>query len=507
MILLCLIVIPWTAQASAIFSKTTTGVSSPHQRALIHYSDGVERLVIETSLVGEGTNFAWIIPLPSVPEIEQVGENFFPSVNSAYRPKLVHKPYLAYGCMLLSLVVWIGLRSGRLLDSIGLFVLLLLIGAIAMPNFVGSRPTTLAVSPLSILDQRKVGIYDTVTFSGPNGSAVLDWLNANKFETPAGTIAIISNYAAKGWVFVAATVHRPNEEALHSQVQPLAFTFKTERPIYPLPFTGIENGKCTIELFVFGPGRAHVENFKAQYCGAPVELDLKESSNSPHLRYENFAPPSAGEFRMANPEVRQFALPAPVTTKLIGTLSASEMQTDASIEWDNFKPLTQTVYSQKAAVSQSFAWFVGIVLAGGLFIRWKAVQVESFSPKCAMATMVMIAALFGVTRYATMNITEVRTRRSHHNQNINDWRQLAGALDQYAITRKEIIPLTFEELVTALDDLLKFGAMNTFTGNHILNEPSPGNITLEEGTNSTTVIWYDINGNSHVMTVFRHNAS
>src|SRR5512133_3036622 len=41
-------------------------VQIPNQQALICYSDGVERLVIETSFLGEGTNFAWVVPLPSV---------------------------------------------------------------------------------------------------------------------------------------------------------------------------------------------------------------------------------------------------------------------------------------------------------------------------------------------------------------------------------------------------------------------------------------------------------
>jgi hypothetical protein len=34
-------------------------VDIPDQRARIHYTNGVERLVIETSFVGPGTNFAW----------------------------------------------------------------------------------------------------------------------------------------------------------------------------------------------------------------------------------------------------------------------------------------------------------------------------------------------------------------------------------------------------------------------------------------------------------------
>jgi hypothetical protein len=46
-------------------------VEIPNQQALIHWADGMERLVIETSFLGEGTNFAWVVPLPAVPELSR----------------------------------------------------------------------------------------------------------------------------------------------------------------------------------------------------------------------------------------------------------------------------------------------------------------------------------------------------------------------------------------------------------------------------------------------------
>ena len=52
-------------------------VRTPDQRALIHFKEGVQRLVIETAFAAEGTNFAWVVPLPSEPKIEAVSTNFF----------------------------------------------------------------------------------------------------------------------------------------------------------------------------------------------------------------------------------------------------------------------------------------------------------------------------------------------------------------------------------------------------------------------------------------------
>jgi hypothetical protein len=71
---------PTTALADGmVFSEPEVHakIEIPNQQALIQFADGVEELVIETSFLAEGTNFAWVVPLPSVPEIEPVSDSFF----------------------------------------------------------------------------------------------------------------------------------------------------------------------------------------------------------------------------------------------------------------------------------------------------------------------------------------------------------------------------------------------------------------------------------------------
>lgn len=45
----------------------------PDQRALLHWMEGEETLVIETSVNGGGQELTWVgvVPLPSVPEVEE----------------------------------------------------------------------------------------------------------------------------------------------------------------------------------------------------------------------------------------------------------------------------------------------------------------------------------------------------------------------------------------------------------------------------------------------------
>ena len=66
-------------------------VRIPDQRALIQFSNGVERLVIETRFTGAGTNFAWVVPLPSPPVIEEASTGLFPTLQCLFQPRLRHE--------------------------------------------------------------------------------------------------------------------------------------------------------------------------------------------------------------------------------------------------------------------------------------------------------------------------------------------------------------------------------------------------------------------------------
>ena len=66
-------------------------ITIPDQRALICYSNGTERLVIETRFTGAGTNFAWVVPLPGQPVIEEATTGLFPTLQYLFRPEIMHE--------------------------------------------------------------------------------------------------------------------------------------------------------------------------------------------------------------------------------------------------------------------------------------------------------------------------------------------------------------------------------------------------------------------------------
>ncbi len=61
----------------------------PDQQALLHYANGTETLVIETSFKGQGTNFAWVVPFPTLPKVAPVSNGLFPTLQIIFQPKVV----------------------------------------------------------------------------------------------------------------------------------------------------------------------------------------------------------------------------------------------------------------------------------------------------------------------------------------------------------------------------------------------------------------------------------
>ncbi len=61
----------------------------PDQSALITFDGKTERLVIETAIEGEGAEFAWVVPVPSIPKVEAATPGLFPTLRAITRARIV----------------------------------------------------------------------------------------------------------------------------------------------------------------------------------------------------------------------------------------------------------------------------------------------------------------------------------------------------------------------------------------------------------------------------------
>jgi len=465
-------------------------VTIPDQRALICYTNGTERLVIETRFTGSGTNFAWIVPLPSQPVIEEATTGLFPTLQYLFRPEIVHDVPRYY----LGILITIGLiYLFRLLkkyasaDFIVFVVLLfgfLFLAALLLPALAAAgRKGMSSVSSdraVSILDRKIVGVFETTTIASHDAKAMQMWLSENGFAVPTNTEPVIASYVRDGWVFVATKVRRDKPDNETSTPHPLSFTFKTDKPVYPMRLTGVDNGPLSVELYVFGPSRAEASHFKVESCTRP---------------------------NIAHPLLRQWVGDSATVTKLTATLSPADMRKDVWINCSQlpFLEKKHQLFSRQGALIMALNWGAGLFAAGWLVVCLLAFASETHKTRLprrigmVAVASIMLAGVF----YLCLPKIEVKLVKGYFPSEMKmEQLTLLLALGDFDWHTTAEVRAGFQEMISNPTNATVYGVKNWdnyFVGGHIREEDSPGNYLLRETNNQLQFVTFGYDGGEFVL--------
>lgn len=300
-----------------VFAKVS-GATIPDQRALIHYADGVETLVVQTAFSGEGTNFAWVVPVPARPEVSAIKPWFFDNLEMVFRPKIFDDlrgaPFFfgifyLFVVPLLVLLIWVIVvpkQKYRFIEIMIVVAIMGLLAASSIPNFVrarGAATPSVVDESVSVLERKNAGVFETVTLSSTDGDALSAWLEKNGFHVSDADRPVIREYVNEKWFFVASRIRRDALNGKNAKLHPLAFRFKTDKPVYPLRLTGVNNSECRIDLYVFGDSMAAAPGFETDACGKPFYPEIE--TLKPFQESDGQRRPDVGALRIRNPELRK----------------------------------------------------------------------------------------------------------------------------------------------------------------------------------------------------------
>ena len=168
--------------------------------------------------------------------------------------------------------------------------------------------------------------------------ALQTWLSENGYVVPTNAEPVIASYVKNGWVFVAAKIRRDNDALDTSTPHPLSFTFKTDKPVYPLRLTGLGNQPLSVDLYVFSNERATAPHFKMESCTRP---------------------------NIVHPLLRRWTAGLPVATKLTAKLSPAEMRDDIWLEQKPFfLEQKNRLFSRQGALITALNWGMAFFGAG-----------------------------------------------------------------------------------------------------------------------------------------------
>jgi len=209
-------------------------VEMPAQKAIIVYDSEAdhEDLILSVKLLSESPDAAWVVPVPSLPEVRAASTDWFVQLSDLTQPlEYVSTPPP------LCCPFWLGAS--------------------------GSAPVG-----VEVVERERVGLYDVSTLLADDSAALLEWLDENGYAFPQEGGAILEAYVRDGgWYFVAARVLPEEAESLDGDVHPLWLSFDAQEPVYPMRLTALVGGTVDVLLYVLADHRMALEGFETEFAG------------------------------------------------------------------------------------------------------------------------------------------------------------------------------------------------------------------------------------------------
>jgi hypothetical protein len=342
----------------------------PQQKAVIVFKDGVEKLIIESSLDGQGKEFAWIIPLPSKPtNFEKVSPGLIKTLSFAIQPKITHdiKSYLNF-CIFLTVIfaIWFFIVITNKPDSplvtllfmISISFFILAIFAPALRSAGLSETSFDNITGINITDIKGIGSYDLAVLDANSALSLNNWLQVNGFMgLDDEDKKIVSDYIQDGWCFVAAKLKRDSESGF-SQPHPLAMSFAVTNPIYPMKLTSTIGNDVYLEIFVISDKKAFSNQLEAEFSDKFTKYGTSYSINEIKGNWTGLSSNKYG-LKIGHPDSLNLLWDGCVLTKLVGTLKPAQMRKDLVINIKNEGPFLAHYWSWEGAYLS--AWIVGLV--------------------------------------------------------------------------------------------------------------------------------------------------
>jgi hypothetical protein len=240
---LALLCTPGSAFACGGFFCSQVPIDQSKER-IVFAIDEAEREVeahVQIFYSGAAQEFAWVVPVPSVPLVGLSVDALFDLVSIAFAPSYALSYEYLGDCVWPPSPIDTGWSGGDDTDA---------------PSDADEDG---GGGGVVIVDQSQVGPYDTVTLQATSDEALLTWLRDNDYDLPAGIGANLAPYVAQHSYFVALKL---SNNRTSGDIAPIRLTWEGEAASIPLVLTAIAaTPDMRLETYVLGAWRAVPDNY------------------------------------------------------------------------------------------------------------------------------------------------------------------------------------------------------------------------------------------------------
>jgi hypothetical protein len=309
--LLCVfLVFIWNTPTASAFcgffvGKADSQLHNSSSRVVIAHSGNRSIFSMANDYQGDVKDFARIVPIPVVPNRDQVRIGNLETVerlNAFTAPRLVeyiHEPsqeelfLFLMGVILLPFVaLFVGLflprRARRLKELlVGLFLIGIFLDiflAIALPSMYSqankaySRPDS--ALNVTVEDQFTIGEYDVVILSAEQSNGLTTWLIQNGYKVPAGAQTMLQSYIKQGMKFFVVKVNLTEfEKSGYGFLRPIVLDYESPKFMLPIRLGTLNSpGEQDLIIHILSPdGYAEVSNYRT----VPIPTDTTSGKSRP----------------------------------------------------------------------------------------------------------------------------------------------------------------------------------------------------------------------------------
>jgi hypothetical protein len=219
---------------------------------------------VQISYEGDAEEFAWVVPVPGVPTLFPSSELLFTALAGATSP-LKLRNFREEGTCNTAQDTWWWDADTAAVDS-----------DFAETDDSASILDTASPPPVLVLQEQRVGPYDTVVLSATSDAELLDWLVDHNYDVPPTLGPAIAPYLAGGMNLLALRLANDTDAG---DIVPLGMEYVASQPMIPIILTRIAAVEdMRIDVWILGPDRAVPVNYLHTTINDPI-LDWYNSGS------------------------------------------------------------------------------------------------------------------------------------------------------------------------------------------------------------------------------------
>lgn len=217
----------------------TVPIVQAGERILFGMENGVVTSHVQVQYAGAAEEFGWLLPLPSIPDMELGTDEVFAQLIAQTQPTYRLDREYKGDCPFDPTRSGFGSPSN---DS----------GAEGDGGKSGEGG-----SPLVLRDT--IGPYDYAVLRADDKQPMLDWLDTNGFFVPTGTEDVVGPYIRPNSYFLALKLLKGNDVG---DLQPVVLKYESDLPMIPIILTSVAaDPNMGVQVWVLGDDRAIPRNY------------------------------------------------------------------------------------------------------------------------------------------------------------------------------------------------------------------------------------------------------